>query len=137
MKYLKITSLLVFLLFAASNASYACHDVTITETNAVDNGNGTFTYDLEICLGAIEDTWGFELELTYAGGTGNIVGNTNCITSSNTGETICASLPSTSGSGDIEYGDFDGTGGAVYSDGSTNECATISITVDSDFLCNC
>ncbi|MFB6307656.1 MAG: hypothetical protein ABEH43_11850, partial [Flavobacteriales bacterium] len=83
-------------------SSFACHRTTISELSSTDNGDGTFTYKFEVCMGS-EDTWGFEL--SFLGANITSVG-TSCITDPNTGETICATTPSTSGTGDIEYGDM-------------------------------
>jgi hypothetical protein len=41
--------LLVILFTLFSVNLFACHDVTVTETSAVDNGNGTYTYTFDIC----------------------------------------------------------------------------------------
>ena len=112
--------------------TFACHDVTITETSALDNSDGTYTYTFDVCAGDLEETWGFELDITFVGGSGNIVSNTSTLVSPNTGNSISATVPSTSGSGDIEYGDMDGTGGTAWSDGSSNACVSVTITVDAE-----
>ena len=126
--------IILFLVFILGMFTYtnACHDAGVIETSAIDNGDGTYTYTFEACVGGLEDTWGFELTLNYLGGTGNIISYTNCITATNTDTSvdICASVPSTSGTGDIEYGDYDNTGNPVWSDGTTNECPVIELTVD-------
>lgn len=124
----RILILVIFQLSAVASIM-ACHDVTVTELSAIDNGDGTYTYDLEICVGNLEDTWGFELSLNWSGAVGTIVNFTPSITSGNTGNTINASVPSSSGGGDIEYGDFDNTASTLYSNGAGNECNTISLTV--------
>ncbi len=126
MNKLVLSLLLVFTYLHGTS----CHDASVTETSAVDNFDGTFTYTLNICSGSFEDTWGWEFDLNFASGTGNLISYTASITSTNTGNTINASVPSTSGTGEIEYGDFDGTGGTVWDDGASNFCATISLTVD-------
>lgn len=114
---------ILFTLFALT--SIACHEVSLTETNAIDNGDGTYTYKFELCMG-IEDTWGFYLDFNGA----NLVSWTNSVTSPSTGETINASVPPISGNGKIEYGDWDDDTSPVFS-GNTNDCITFSITLDS------
>lgn len=106
---------------------YACHETSVTETSVTDNGNGTYTYVLQICMGS-EDTYGFELDFN---GANIITVDTPCITSSTTGETICAITPSISGTGDVEYGDFDNTLlNPFNSFGDGQLCVTIQITLD-------
>ena len=101
----------IFLLFTFfSYYTFACHTVTITETNAVDNGDGTYTYTFDICVG-IEDTYGFYFNFTG----GNLIGWAPNVTGPSTGNTINASVPPISGSGDIEYGNWDSSGGPLFS----------------------
>lgn len=105
--------------------SQACHLVTITETNAVDNGDGTYTYTFDICTG-IEDTYGFFLTFTGA----NLISYPASVTGPSSGNTINASVPPTSGSGDIEYGNWDSNAGTIYSSAPTNDCVSMSFTFD-------
>lgn len=116
---------LLFLFIQFSVASYACHGVTITETNAVDNGDGTYTYTFDVCMG-IEDTYGFYLSF---GGTANIVSYTGSVTGPSTGNTKNASVPPVSGNGQIEYGDWDDNTTSLLS-GATNDCMSVTITFD-------
>ncbi|PCH98751.1 MAG: hypothetical protein COB85_01045, partial [Bacteroidetes bacterium] len=46
-----------------SNNLYACDQTSITITSAVDNGDGTYTYTVTICLG-ISPNWGGTSDLT-------------------------------------------------------------------------
>lgn len=114
---------LLFIIYTFN--SYACHQVVVVQNSATENGDGTYTYEIEVCLG-IEDTWGFYLDFT---GTGNLVSYTTSLTSPSTGVTINASVPPVSGNGDIEYGDYDNTAGTIFSDGSS-ECFTVTLTFD-------
>lgn len=104
--------------------SSSCHLVSMTETHAVDNGDGTYTYTFNICVG-IENTYGFWLSFTGA----NLVGYPGSVTGPTTGNTINASVPPISGSGDIEYGDWDNNGTPLFS-GVGNECVSMSFTFD-------
>jgi hypothetical protein len=113
-----------FLSFIPFN-SQSCHLVTITETNAVDNGDGTFTYTFQICTG-IEDTYGFFL--TFSGA--NLISFPASVTGPTSGNTINASVPPVSGSGDIEFGNWDSNGGVLYSAAPTNDCVSMSFTFD-------
>lgn len=117
--------LLLLLLLPISKESFSCHNVSVSESSATDNGDGTFTYVFDFCDGR-DGTWGFFF--TFGGG-GNIVSFTNSVTSPSTGATIFASVPPISGSGDLEYGDWDNTGGTLWS-GSTNDCSSITVTFD-------
>jgi hypothetical protein len=113
-----------FLSFIPFN-SQSCHLVSITETNAVDNGDGTFTYTFQICTG-IEDTYGFFL--TFSGA--NLISFPASLTGPTSGNTINASVPPVSGSGDIEYGNWDSNAGLLYSASPTNDCVSMSFTFD-------
>lgn len=118
---------LFILAFVISKKSLACHEVAVTEISATENGDGTYTYEIEVCVG-IEDTWGFEL---YFNGPGNLISaSPNCITAGFSGLDICQNIPSTSGGGDIEYGDFDNTSVAPWAQGGVNECAVLTLTFD-------
>jgi len=68
-----MTTLLLSSLF-----SFGCHDVTATEISAVDNGDGTYTYQIEVCFGtaAGSETYGFWLDFTG----GNLIGYDASIT---------------------------------------------------------
>ena len=114
---------LLFIIYTFN--SYACHQVVVVQNSATENGDGTYTYEIEVCLG-IEDTWGVYLDFT---GAGNLVSYTTSLTSPSTGVTINASVPPVSGNGDIEYGDYDNTAGTIFSDGSS-ECFTVTLTFD-------
>ncbi len=117
----------IFIVFflMISSAVLACHQVTITETNAVDNGDGTYTYTFDVCMGT-EDTYGFFLDFT---GPSNIISYTVSVSSGSTGTTIVGSNPPTSGSGDLEYGDWDNNATPLFS-GATNDCVSVTVTVD-------
>lgn len=117
--------ILTFLLLILSGASIACHNVSLTELNAIDNGDGTYTYEFELCVG-VEDTWGFYIDFS---GSGNLVGWQDSVTAASTGNTIGASVPPVSGDGVIEYGDWDDTSGPAWS-GSTNDCVVFTLTFD-------
>lgn len=112
-----------FLIFITVNA-YACHLVTITETNSVENSDGTYTYTFDICVGA-EDTYGFYLTFTGA----NLISYEPSVTSASLGTTISPTVPPQSGTGDIEYGDWDDSGDPLYSGGS-NDCVSATFTFD-------
>ncbi|MEX1001541.1 MAG: T9SS type A sorting domain-containing protein [Crocinitomicaceae bacterium] len=118
--------ILLFILFLSPLLSTACHLVSITETNAVDNGDGTYTYTFDVCVG-LEDSYGFFLDF---GGTQNILSYTNSVTSASTGNTATASVPPISGSGQIEYGDWDNNTAPLFSDAASNDCFTVTITFD-------
>lgn len=110
------------------NLILACHETSVTEISVTDNGDGTYDYNLEVCMGS-EDTYGFELTFN---GANLISAGTNCITSATTGETICATIPSSSGTGDIEYGDYDDTGSPVFHElGDGQQCFNLAFTLDS------
>ena len=117
----------IFIVFflMISSAVLACHQVTITETNAVDNGDGTYTYTFDVCMGT-EDTYGFFLDFT---GPSNIISYTVSVSSGSTGTTIVGSNPPISGSGDLEYGDWDNNATPLFS-GATNDCVSVTVTVD-------
>lgn len=117
--------ILIFLFLLSSTVTFACHEVTITETNAVDNGDGTYTYTFDVCVG-LEDTYGFFLDFT---GPSNISSFTGSVTSGSLGTTINGSNPPISGSGDLEYGDWDDNTTPLFS-GATNDCVSITVTVD-------
>lgn len=126
---MNIKNYFIFLLISIfSYNSFACHETTLTETSVTDNGDGTYEYELEICMGS-ENTYGFELTFN---GANLISANTSCITSATTGETICASIPSVSGSGDVEYGDFDNSTGGdpFHAIGDGQQCFILSFTLD-------
>ncbi|MCJ8291786.1 MAG: T9SS type A sorting domain-containing protein [Crocinitomicaceae bacterium] len=113
-----------FIFFIPFN-SQSCHSVTVTETNAIDNGDGTYTYTFDICTG-VEDSYGFFLTFTGA----NLITYPGSITGPTSGNTINASVPPISGSGDIEYGNWDSNAGLLYSSSPTNDCVSVSYTFD-------
>lgn len=113
---------LLFILFSV--ACLPCHLVTISEDNAVDNGDGTFTYTFDICVGT-ENTYGFYLSFSGA----NLISYEPFFTSGSLSTTISPSVPPVSGSGDIEYVDWDNSGAPLFS-GGTNDCMTGSFTFD-------
>jgi len=55
-----------------SNNSYACDQTSIVINNAIDNGDGTYTYTVTICLG-ISPNWGASGDLTITVGGANII----------------------------------------------------------------
>lgn len=121
------TKLVLALLIIGSiswNYSWACHEVSLTETNAVDNGDGTYTYTFDVCVG-IENTYGFYLTFTGA----NLVGFPADVTGPSTGNTINASVPPVSGLGTIEYGDFDDNTSPLFSD-FNSDCVSMAFTFD-------
>lgn len=125
---MNIRFIILFIISFIAFDSYACHQTTLTEVSVTDNGDGTYDYELEICMGS-ENTYGFELTFNGA----NLISvNTNCITSPTTSETICASIPSVSGDGDVEYGDFDNSTGGdpFHPQGGGQLCVTLSFTLD-------
>lgn len=101
-----------------------CHLVTISETSAVDNGDGTFTYTFNICVGT-ENTYGFYLSFSGA----NLTDYEPFFTSGSLSTTITPSVPPISGSGDIEYGDWDNSSAPLFS-GGTNDCMIGTFTFD-------
>jgi hypothetical protein len=114
----------IFLLLNVSNV-FACHTVTITETNAVDNGDGTYTYTFDIC-GGIERTTGFYLNFTGA----NMISYSASITGPTTLNVLPASAPPISGVGDLEYGDWDDIASVYGPFSNGNECTSITVTFD-------
>jgi hypothetical protein len=124
---MKLKNYLLILTCIVSTQIFACHQTSVTETNVTDNGNGTYTYTLEVCMGS-EDTYGFELDFNGA----NIISvDTPCITSSTTGEIICAVTPSLSGTGDVEFGDYDNTLLNPFNGfGDGQLCVTVQVTLD-------
>ena len=113
-----------FMLSILTTFSFACHNVTMTETSTVDNGNGTYTYTFDIC-GGIEQTYGFYFDFT---GPGTLVSYSASITGPTTLNILSASVPPISGVGDLEYGDWDNVSSPPFSNG--NECTTITVTFD-------
>lgn len=120
MKKLFLFAILYFVI----KLSVACHAVTLSEVSATDNGDGTFTYVFQACMGT-EDTWGFWMDFTGA----NIV-SISPGTLTGTHSTVSVSDPPVSGNGDLEYGDFDNTGGTKFSEGTSLECFNITVTFD-------
>lgn len=112
-----------FLIFVPFT-SKSCHLVSITETSAIDNGDGTYTYTFDICTG-IEDSYGFFISFSGA----NLISFPASVTGPSTGNTINASVPPVSGSGDIEYGDWDSNAGVLYS-GVGVDCSSMTFTFD-------
>ena len=118
---------LFFSLFFIANAYftylYACHQSTVTEVSATDNGDGTYDYEIEVCMGS-EDTWGFVLEF----GADIVSVNTATITSATTGVTIGWTLIATNA---VEYGEFDDTSNPIFHEqGDGQQCFIISVTLD-------
>lgn len=114
---------LLFTLFTLS--STACHNVSIEATDYTDNGDGTYTYTIELCAGE-EDSWGFYLDF----GTANLVSFEDSIYNSNTDTTITGD---SNGDGDLEYGDWDDDTNAEWVDGDNadqNPCFTFTVTTD-------
>lgn len=124
MKNIFFRNLLALFVFVSPFYSNACHLVSITETNSIDNGDGTYTYTFNVCAG-IEDSYGFFLTFTGA----NIISYPASVTGPTSGNTINASVPPVSGSGDIEYGDWDSNAGLLYS-GIGNDCVSMTFTFD-------
>jgi hypothetical protein len=122
MKQIKLLVLSIFSLLAV-NIANACHQSTVTYLSHTENANGTYTYDLRICIG-FENTWGFQLTFNTA----NIVGVTpNCLLSASSGLNACATV-----SGNVvEYGDMDNTGAPAWLPGGNGvACYNISVTLD-------
>ncbi|MCJ8292116.1 MAG: hypothetical protein HRT58_19725 [Crocinitomicaceae bacterium] len=115
--------ILAFSIFLPASL-FGCHLVTLTETAVVNNGNGTYSYTFDVCVGT-EDTYGFYLSFTGA----NLISNTASATGPTTGNTIFASVPAISGTGDIEYGDWDNSLGTIFS-GINNDCVSLTFTFD-------
>ncbi len=125
-KYLLASLLLmVGILFFGTEVD-ACHQTTVTEISATDNGDGTYTYELDVCMGA-EDTWGFELTFTGA----NIVSigsGDSCITDRTT---ICANECDAASDSCVEYGDYDCTSCNVFhKQGDGQACFQLTFTLD-------
>jgi hypothetical protein len=60
----------LFIFLFAPILGFTCHNTGITEVSAVDNGDGTFTYELQIVLGgnsADSEAFGFWIDLTGGG----------------------------------------------------------------------
>ncbi len=121
---MRIIRIFMVMLMFGPITTFACHDVTVTETSAIDNGNGTYTYTFDICAG-IEQTYGFYLDFN---GLGSIVSYTPSVTGPTTLNVLTASVPPISGVGDLEYGDWDNGLSPPFSNG--NECTTITVTFD-------
>lgn len=121
----KLLSLGAFLLsLTLPVQTFACHLVSITETAAIDNGNGTFSYTFDICVGT-ENTFGFYLDFVGA----NLVSFPGTVTGPTTGNTISASVPASSGVGDIEYGDWDNNTATLFSN-INQDCFTMTFVFD-------
>lgn len=119
--YIKKVLFIVFTI--VSVYATACHQSTANEVSATDNGDGTYDYEIEVCMGA-EDTWGFELTFADA----NIISATDCITNPANGETICSSGIT---GGYVEYGDHDQTNGTIFNEGTDGvACFILSFTLD-------
>lgn len=121
----KILSALFFVF--QITVSLGCHETTIQENSVTDNGDGTFDYEVQVCIGN-ENTWGFSIDFNGA----NLISvNTPCVTDPISGETICATVPATSGTADVEFGDYDATGGTVFhQQGDGQVCFTLDFTLD-------
>ncbi|MGM0478943.1 MAG: hypothetical protein ACQERC_06940 [Bacteroidota bacterium] len=122
--------ILIFLFVLSSTVTFACHDVSFVETAAVDNGDGTYTYTFEICLGEgdpniTDETYGFYLDFTG----GNLIDYNDSIIGPSTGNVKYPSVPPISGVGDIEYGDWDDDTTPILS-GVDNDCILITLTFD-------
>ena len=127
MNYLK--NLLLILTFSLTSLfSFACHEVTLTETNAVDNGDGTFTYTFDLCFGtgAGSETYGFYLDFTGA----NLVSYPPSVTGPTSSNVASASVPPVSGNGDIEYGDWDDQTSSLLSGTANLDCISVTFTFD-------
>ncbi len=120
--------LLLFFLVFFSNITVACHDATITQLSAVDNGNNTYTYQLRVCFGtgAGSNTYGFWLNFTG----GNLIGYPASVTGPSTGNVKPASLPPVSGTGTIEYGVWNNTTSPLLSGTGSTDCLTLTLTFD-------
>lgn len=117
--------ILIYLPFLLlSNFSFGCHLVSISETAAVDNGDGTYSYTFDVCVGT-ENTYGFYLNFTGA----NLISYPATVTGPSTGVTISASVPPISLVGDIEYGDWDNSFAPIYS-GFNPDCVSMTFTFD-------
>ncbi|HET6245880.1 MAG: T9SS type A sorting domain-containing protein [Bacteroidetes bacterium] len=120
--------LLIIILLASFYEATACHDATLTQLSAVDNGNNTYTYQLRVCFGtgAGSETYGFWLN--FSGG--NLIGYPSSVTGPTTGNVKPASVPPVSGTGKIEYGDWDNTGSTLLSGALNTDCLTLTLTFD-------
>ncbi len=119
---------LIIILLASFYEATACHDATLTQLSAVDNGNNTYTYQLQVCFGtgAGSNTYGFWLNFTG----GNLIGYPASVTGPSTGNVKPASVPPVSGTGIIEYGDWDNTGSSLLSGTGNTDCLTLTLTFD-------
>ncbi|MDG1332032.1 MAG: hypothetical protein P8P74_06870 [Crocinitomicaceae bacterium] len=124
MKRTLIISLLTLFVTCFSHFSYSCHLISITETSATDNGNGTYTYTFDVCVGT-ENTFGFYLSFTGA----NLLSFPGSVTGPTTGVTIFGSDPPLSGTGDVDYGDWDNALTPVFSD-FNQDCFSMTFTFD-------
>jgi hypothetical protein len=119
-----IISLLTLFVTALSNVGYSCHLFSISETSAIENGNGTYSYTFDICVGT-ENTYGFYLSFNG----GNLLSFPASITGPTTGVTIFGSDPPLSGTGDVDYGDWDNALSPVFSD-FNQDCFSMTFTFD-------
>jgi hypothetical protein len=118
------TLVLFFLFSLLPFSSTSCHLVSITETSSTDNGDGTYTYTFDVCVGT-EDTYGFYLSFTGA----NLISYPASVTSTSLGTTMFPSVPPVSGSGTIEYGDWDNGLAPLFS-GFSNDCFSMTFVFD-------
>lgn len=124
MKRILIISLLTIVASTFSNYSHSCHLFSIAESAATDNGDGTYTYTFDICVGT-ENTFGFYL--SFSGG--NLISFPSSVTGPTSGVTIFGSDPPISGTGDVEYGDWDNSLTTLFSD-LNQDCFSMTFTFD-------
>jgi len=79
--HLSIRAILVLAIYLAlPSVSNACNLGSVTVTTAVDNGDGTYTYTVEICLG-VDVNWGAVTSFTLDVGGANIISSSGTWTS--------------------------------------------------------
>ena len=125
---MKNTILLLFITIGFTSYIYACHDVNITQVDQTDNGDGTYSYTFEVCMGTGDgsETYGFYMDFTGA----NLIGWDNQVVGPATGNVKEANVPTINGDGVIEYGDWTDTDSPLLSDIDDDGCLNVTLTFD-------